>query len=119
MYLTAFNPTGNTVNVDAATVAPTGLLVGTAHNPTRVSGESNQYLIHNAGSVTAFLAFGVDAATATAAAVIPTGASSNAKASYPAPPGSLFVLTAPPGSYWSAITASSTAEIYITPGKGV
>lgn len=118
MYLTPFNPTGNTVNVDAATTASTGLLVGTATS-TRLAGQSGQYLIHNAGSVTAWLAFGTDAATAEAAAVIPTGGGASAKAAIPAPPGSLFVITAPPGSFWSGITASSTAEVYITPGKGV
>lgn len=109
MELRAFDPMGPTINVDSAATAPDGIVTA--------GGDANQYLIYNASSVLSFVAFGVDAATAKANAVVPTGGGASSKNAYPAPPGAYFVLTAPKLTYWSAISASG-AEIYITPGRG-
>lgn len=106
-----FNPSGPTINVDAATSAPAGL---------QASGvRAEQYRIQNNGTVTAFVAFGDDASEAQSNAVIPTGGGNNAKNSFPLPAGAIEVISGPIDCYWSAITASGTAEIYITPGKGI
>jgi hypothetical protein len=111
----SFSPTGKTVLVAGATSAPTALQVSAS----TVNEAGVQYRIHNAGTVTAFIAFGATAAAALANAVIPTGSGSNAKDSYPLPGGSIEVLSAYPNAFFTAITGTSTASIYITPGKGL
>lgn len=111
-----FQPIGNTILVAGATTAPTGVTTVT----TGVAAEGCiQFRVHNAGAVTAHYAFGADGATAKANAVVPTGDGSNAKASYPLPAGAVELITAPRDTYWSALTASSTASVFITPGVGV
>lgn len=114
MSFRAFNPYGPTILVAAATSAPTGLQAASSGAP-----QSEQYRVYNAGSTTVFIAFGVDASSAQSNAVIPTGASSNAKNSYPIAPGIPEIFTAPKNCFWSAIMASGTASIYITPGMGL
>lgn len=108
-----FNPTGKTIVVAGATTAPSGVQA-----PSDVS-TTTQFRLHNAGTVTAFIAFGVDASTAQTNAVIPTGTGANSKYSFPLPPGFAEVFSAPNATFWSAITASGTASIYITPGSGL
>jgi hypothetical protein len=39
--------------------------------------------------------------------------------SYPLLPGTDKIITAPPGAYFTGITSSSTAAVYITPGEGM
>ena len=110
-YVKPMSPTGKTVLVVAATSAPLGVAV-----PEAGTNAGFQFRLHNAGTVTAFLAFGASAAEAQSNAVIPTGTSQNA---FPLPAGIVEVLSFPVGCFVSAITASSTANIFITPGKGV
>lgn len=65
-------------------------------------------LVHNAGSVIAFVTFG----TATVEAVAATGQA--------IPAGATFPLRVPPlgsAAYIAAITASGTATLHITPGS--
>jgi hypothetical protein len=112
MYEKPFSPRGKTVIVAAATTAPTGIQVGEIGT---VGGY--QFRIHNAGTVTAYIAFGASAADAQTNAVIPTAGTP--QYGIPLPAGIVEVLSFPIGSYLSAITASGTADIFVTQGAGV
>lgn len=109
-----FNPTGPTVLVAGATSAPSGVQV-----PSVGAGPAQQYRIHNGGAVTAFVAFGISAAAAQADAVIPTGSGANSKNAIPVPAGAIEILSLSPNCFVSAITGSSTASVYVTPGEGL
>lgn len=100
----AFSPTGSTVTVVAATSAPVGVQV-----PESGTGSGIQYRIHNAGSAIAFLGFGSTSGSAQSAAA----------SGIPLPAGIVEVLSFPIGSYFSASIGTGTANIYITPGKGL
>jgi hypothetical protein len=75
---------------------------------------SNQYRILNAGSVTVFLGVGNTAAGATANATVIT---SNG-AAIPLLAGTDEILSFLPNAYFTGITGSSSAVVYITPGSG-
>lgn len=109
MGVNAFTRTGNTVTFTAAGSAPTPVQCLS----TTLGG--NQYRIINAGSVVAFLGYGVDAANATTNADVVT----TTGRSYPLLPGTDEILTFVPNAYFTGVTASGTATIYITPGDGV
>ena len=108
MSTNSFTKTGNTVTFIANTSAPTPIQAVS----TTLGG--NQYRILNAGSVTVFLGYGDTAANATsnAAVVSTTGAA------IPLLAGTDEILTFMPNAYFTGITSSSTAIIYITPGDG-
>ena len=108
MSTNLFTKTGNTVTFIANTSAPTPIQAVS----TTLGG--NQYRILNAGSVTVFLGYGDTAANATsnAAVVSTTGAA------IPLLAGTDEILTFMPNAYFTGITSSSTASIYITPGDG-
>jgi hypothetical protein len=74
----------------------------------------NQYRILNAGSVTVFLGIGKDAAGATANAVAVT----NTAAAIPLLAGTDEILSFAPNAYFTGITGTSSAVVYITPGDG-
>lgn len=114
MLTKAFSPTGKTILVDGATSAPSGIQA-----PEEGTGGGFQYRIFNAGTVTAFLAVGTTAGEAQTNAVIPTGGGSNSKSVVALPAGITEVLSFPMNSYFSAITATDSASIYIVPGKGL
>ena len=104
-----FCPSGNTVTFTAVITTP----------PTPVQALSttlggNQYRILNSGSVTVFLGLGRDAAGATANAAVVTSSG----ASIPLLPGTDEILTFLPNAYFTGITGSSSAVVYITPGDG-
>jgi len=103
-----FTPSGNTVVFTAATTAPAAVRAVS----TTLGG--NQYRILNAGSVTVFMGIGVTAALANSAAVVVT--SSNA--AVPLLAGTDEILTFTPNAYFTGVTGSSTAVVYITPGDG-
>lgn len=108
----AFSPTGKTVLVAGATSAPLGvqcLEEGT--------NGGYQFRLYNAGPSTAFLAVGTTAAEAQTNAMVPTAG--NDKNVVALPSGVVEVLSFPLRSYFSAITASSTASVYIVVGKGL
>ena len=90
----------------AATSAPVGVQV-----PEVGTNQGYQFRIHNAGSVIAFLGFGATAGAAQSAALVASGV--------PIPAGVVEVLSFPIGSYFSAITSSGSASVYLTPGKGL
>ena len=105
----AFTPSGNTVVFTANVAAPTPVQV-----PSTTLG-GNQYRIINAGTVTVFLGFGSTADTANTNAQIVT---SNA-AAIPLLSGTDEILSFTPNAYFTGITASGTANVYITPGDGM
>ena len=109
MSLNAFTKMGNTVAFLAATTAPTPVQAVS----TTLGG--NQYRIINSGSVTVFLGYGTTASDASnnAVAVTTTGAS------FPLLPGTDEILTFVPNAYFTAITSTGTANIYVTPGDGM
>jgi hypothetical protein len=105
----AFTKMGNTVAFTAATTAPTAVQAVSS----TLGG--NQYRIINAGIVTVFLGYGTSASNAsnTAAVVTSTGPS------IPLLPGTDEILTFVPNAYFTGVTASSTAVVYVTPGDGL
>lgn len=105
----AFTPSGNTVVFTANVAAPTAVQALSS----TLGG--NQYRILNSGTVTVFLGIGVDAATANTNAQVVTG---NA-ASIPLLAGTDEILTFVPNAYFTGITSSGTANVYITPGDGM
>jgi hypothetical protein len=108
MSTNAFTPLGNTVTFLAAMTAPTA--VQAVSNTLG----GNQYRILNAGTNTVFLGIGPTAAAAVANAAIVT----SSQYSYPLLPGTDEVLTFAPNWYFSGITSTGTAQVYITPGDG-
>lgn len=103
-----FTPSGNTVTFTAATVAPAAVQAVS----TTLGG--NQYRILNAGSVVAFLGIGTTADAANTNAQVVTS-SNNA---IPLLAGTDEIITFVPNAYFTAVTGSSSAVIYITPGDG-
>lgn len=103
-----FTPSGNTVTFTAATTAPTAVQAVSS----TLGG--NQYRILNAGSVTAFLGVGTTAAAANTAAAAVTSSG----AAIPLLAGTDEIITFATNAYFTGVTGSSTAVIYITPGDG-
>lgn len=108
MGINAFTKTGNTVTFTANVAAPTAVQALSS----TLGG--NQYRVLNSGSVTVFLGYGDTAANAsTNAAVISTTGPS-----VPLLPGTDEILSFLPNAYFTGITSSGTAAVYITPGDG-
>ena len=105
----AFTKLGNTVAFTAAATAPAAVQAVS----TTLGG--NQYRIINAGSVTVFLGYGSTAteANTNAAVVTTTGAS------LPLLAGTDEILTFVPNAYFTGVTSTGTATIYVTPGDGL
>lgn len=106
----AFTPTGNTVTFTAATTAPTPVQ---AVSGTGAGG--NQYRIINAGTGMVFLGYGTTAAIASNNAVAVT----SSQASIPLLPSTDEILTFVPNAYFTGITTTGTANVYIIPGDGM
>jgi hypothetical protein len=105
-----FQPCGPTVAFTAATSAPSPIQASN-YEP---SGMAGQYRVINAGLQTVFLGVGNSSANATAnAAVIST--SGNA---IPLLPGTDEILSFGFNAYFTGITSTGSAQIYITPGNG-
>jgi hypothetical protein len=114
MGLNAFTVLGNTCKLVAATTAPTPIQV------TSSTLGGNQYRIINlSGTVTAFLSYAQTSAAAAANCVIPTGDGTDAKNCIPILPNTDEILSFVPNGYFTAITSSSSADLYITPGDGL
>lgn len=98
-----FSPVGATVNLAATTT--TGNVALTAIHETGIGSKSVR--LYNAGAVAVFVAFG----TSAIAAVLAT--------SIPIPPGGVEVFEVSPAvTHVAGITASGTATIYATAGRG-
>jgi hypothetical protein len=108
MSTQAFTPTGNTVTFTANTTAATPVQAVS----TTLGG--NQYRILNSGTVTVFMGVGSTSALATANATVVTSTA----LAIPLLAGTDEILTFSPNSYFTGITSSSTAVVFITPGDG-
>ena len=110
MSTNAFTPLGNTSSFTASTTAPTPVNV----QPFSTIYGANQYRIINTGTVVVFLGIGTTSATA----------NTNATTTMPSPaipllPGTDEILTFAPNAYFTGVTASGTAQVYITSGDGM
>ena len=105
----AFTKSGNTVAFIAAASAPTPVQAVS----TTLGG--NQYRIINAGSVTVFLGYGSSSANATSNAAVVTSTGG----SFPLLAGTDEILTFAPNAYFTGVTSSGNATVYITPGDGM
>ncbi len=99
---------GSTVLVVASQTVPLGVQVGTVPGD-----QTTSYLLYNDGTVTAFMAAAKDAATAQQQSVIPT--TQTPMEVYPVPAKSYLPVNDIPNAFWSGITASGTANVFITP----
>lgn len=114
MGINAFTMLGKTVKLTAANVAPTPVQV-----PSTTLG-GNQYRVINLSSNTAcFLAFAQDSANAATNCVIPTGDAANSTTVLTLLPQTDEILSFVPNAYFTAITVSGTADLYICPGDGL
>lgn len=109
MSTNAFTRTGNTVVFLAAASAPTPVQCLS----TTLGG--NQYRIINAGTVTVFLGYGVASSDASNNATVVT----TTGPAYPLLAGTDEILTFVPNAYFTGITATANASVYITPGDGM
>lgn len=108
----AFVQIGNTVTFLANTAQPTPVQCTTSTS----NGISYcQYRIFNSGTQLVFLGYSANSTTANNNAVVVA----TTAASLPVLPGSLEIISAPCNAYFTAITSTSTSQIYITPGFGV
>ena len=114
MGINAFTVLGKTVKLTAASTAPTPVQV-----PSTTLG-GNQYRVINLSADTpCFLAYAQNAADATTNCVIPTGDSANSQPVLTLLPQTDEILSFVPNAYFTAITSSGTADLYICPGDGL
>lgn len=118
LYAAQTNPfalTGKTQGFTAAASAPTPVQVG---NDASVSPQN--YVVYNSGAVDIALFFGVTAAAATANATgYPTvGGGSNGVLGIVIPSKAIYSISAPPSAFFTGISASSTAVVWVAPGEG-
>jgi hypothetical protein len=109
MGIQAFTKMGNTVAFTANVSAPTPVQAASS----TLGG--NQYRIINSGNVTVFLGYGVNASDATNNAVVVTTTGT----SFPLLAGTDEILTFAPNAYFTGITSTGSANVYITPGDGM
>ena len=99
---------GNTVTFTAATTAPTPVQCVSS----TLGG--NQYRILNAGINTVFLGVGTTAAQATASAAVVTTTAN----CLPLLAGTDEIITFAPNAFFTGVTSTGNAVVYITPGDG-
>lgn len=109
MGINAFTKTGNTVTFTASTTAPTAVQCISS----TLGG--NQYRVINAGTGIVFLGYGATAAAANSAATLVT----SSQEAFPLLPNTDEILTFLPNAYFTGITASGSAVVYVTPGDGL
>jgi len=109
MGINAFTRTGNTVAFTANVAAPTPVQC----TSTTLGG--NQYRIINSGTVTVFLGYGTTSSEAANNAVVV----SSTGPAYPLLAGTDEILSFVPNAYFTGVTSSGTATVYITPGDGL
>lgn len=109
MSTNAFTKTGNTIAFVANVAAPTAVQC----TSTTLGG--NQYRIINSSSVTVFLGYGTSSSDASNNAVVVT----TTGLSFPLLAGTDEILSFVPNAYFTGITSSGTANVYITPGDGM
>ena len=109
--MTPFAQSGKSVAFTAATSAPTAVQASN-YEGTSLSGN---YRICNSGTVVVFLGIGRNATEAAANASVLTSSAN----CLPILPGAIEVFKFGLNSYFTGITASSTAVVYVTPGAGI
>lgn len=109
MGINAFTKTGNTVTFTASTTAPTPVQCESS----TLGG--NQYRVINAGTGIVFLGYGTTATAANAAATLVT----SSQEAFPLLPNTDEILTFLPNAYFTGITSSGSAVVYVTPGDGL
>ena len=109
----AFSPMGNTVVIAAANVAPNAVQAISS----TIGG--NNYRLINAGNVTVFLGVGGTAATANSNAVVISSSGTNSACCVPILSGTDEILSFVPNAWFTGITASGSANVYVTPGDGI
>jgi len=109
MGVQAFTKLGNTVVFTAASTAPTPVQAAS----TTLGG--NQYRLINSGNVVVFLGYGTTSADAANTAVVVSAS----QPALPLLPGTDEILTFVPNAYFTGITSSGTAAVYVTPGDGM
>ena len=110
--ISAFQPSGNTITITAANVAPTALQA-VVYGPF-----TEQYRVVNTGNVTVYMGYGANAALANINGGSIAFTSGNS-AALPVLAGSVEVFTLPANLYFTAQTVTSTAQVYVTPGEGL
>lgn len=109
MNVTAFTKLGNTVAFTANVAAPSPV------QAVSVGIGATQYEVQNPSNVTVFLGYGTTSAEASNNAVVVTSTGYG----YPLLPGTDKIISAPPNAYFTGITASGSATVYVTPGEGL
>lgn len=110
MGIQAFTKTGNTVTFTASTSAPTPVQAVSS----TLGG--NQYrIINTSTSVTVFLGYGQTSSESSNNAIVV----STTSPAYPLLPGTDEILTFMPNAYFTGITSSGSAVVYVTPGDGL
>lgn len=100
--MTPFTPLGATVSVSA-----TGSTGNVAITAAALGQGGTEVRVYNAGSATVFIAFGASSSVQAAVTDMPV------------PPGAIEVFNVGPAiTHMAAITASGTATVYATPGRG-
>lgn len=108
---TAFQVGGNTCTFTGASPAPTAVQC-----PSNSGVQSPQVVLTNVSStVDVWVSWGQSATAAAVNAAIPTGTT---RFGYYLLRGTQVTVSAPPNSFFTGTTASSTAIVYITPGTG-
>ncbi len=107
MFTTLRNFTPSPVGGKALAVSTTSASTAMVASPL----QRKDVLVYNSGSVAVFIEFGGSTVTA----VVPSGGTPGGCA---VPPGGVLTLCAGDNAHIAAITASSTATIYITSGCG-
>jgi hypothetical protein len=102
---------GQTVTFTAGTSAPTPVQTS---NVQQVDTNDQQYRIINSGSQVVYLGVGNTSALATSNATV-ISTTGNA---IPLLPGTDEILSFTKNSYFTGITSTGTAQIFITPGSG-
>lgn len=99
---------GPTALVAASQTPPAGVQCGTV-----AGNQIASYLLYNDGTVTAFVSTGKTSAAAQLNAVIPTAAAPMQV--YPVPAKGYLPVNDLVNAFWSGITASGTANVFVTP----
>lgn len=103
-----FTLSGNTVTFTGATSAPTSVQCISNNDV-----QTQQYVLTNVGAVTVFVGWGKSDEEAKANSVVPTSA-----LCFPLLAATQVSITGPSNAYFSGITGSSTAIVYVSPGYG-
>ena len=114
MGVNAFTVTGNTIVITAATSPPAAVQCASA-----TLGGTQYRIINASTTIGAWLSFAADANTAVTNCVIPTGGGANSTRTLYILPATDEIITFVPNAYFTAVTSSSTATLYIAPGDGL